>query len=176
VLPLVVLFALGGAIFYAYAAPVRETVSLPSVGSVFERIATATAASLKRIAPPPPASAPALPAPTSAPPTPAPVPAASALPPEAPRTPARGGRAQSTSRVTTSALPPSMGLLSVNARPWADVWVDGQPAGTTPLANLRVAVGTHEIVWKHPQLGERRQQVIVTRESPTRIGMNLQTP
>jgi hypothetical protein len=67
-------------------------------------------------------------------------------------------------------------LLFVNARPWADVWIDGQPAGTTPLANLRVTLGAHEIVWKHPHLGERRQQVTVTRESPTRIGMNLQVP
>ena len=88
-----------------------------------------------------------------------------------------GGAQPRTGRPATGPSRPSAGptgLLFVNARPWADVWIDGKPAGTTPLANLRVSPGTHDILWKHPLLGERRQQVTVTLESPTRIGMNLQ--
>ena len=54
------------------------------------------------------------------------------------------------------------GTISVNALPWADVWVDGQPMGTTPLGNVSIAVGNHEVLWRHPQLGERRQTVKVT--------------
>ena len=42
------------------------------------------------------------------------------------------------------------GLLSINATPWADVLLDGQAVGTTPLANLLVPVGTHEIVFVIP--------------------------
>jgi hypothetical protein len=34
-------------------------------------------------------------------------------------------------------------LLNVNARPWANVWLDGRAVGETPLANLRVPVGEH---------------------------------
>jgi hypothetical protein len=64
------------------------------------------------------------------------------------------------------------GSLSVNALPWADVWVDGKPVGTTPLGNLVVPVGTHELVWRHPQFGERRQIVIVSATVPTRIGID----
>jgi hypothetical protein len=66
-----------------------------------------------------------------------------------------------------------LGTLSINAKPWADVWVDGQPVGMTPLANLRVAVGSHAILWRHPQLGERRQTIEVTADTPARIGMNF---
>jgi hypothetical protein len=65
------------------------------------------------------------------------------------------------------------GTLSVNALPWADVLVDGQPIGTTPIANLKIAVGTHEIVWRNPQFGERRQSVRVAARTPTRVGLDL---
>jgi eukaryotic-like serine/threonine-protein kinase len=65
------------------------------------------------------------------------------------------------------------GLLSVNAVPWADVSVDGRPVGITPLGNLSLPIGAHEIVWRHPQLGERRRTVSVTARTPVRVGMDL---
>jgi hypothetical protein len=65
------------------------------------------------------------------------------------------------------------GLLSINATPWADVLLDGQAVGTTPLANLSVPVGTHEIIFRHPQLGERRQTVIVKARTPMRVGISF---
>jgi serine/threonine-protein kinase len=66
-----------------------------------------------------------------------------------------------------------MGLLSINATPWADVLLDGQAIGTTPLANLSVPIGTHEIICRHPQLGERRQTVTVKAGSPLRVGISF---
>jgi hypothetical protein len=66
-----------------------------------------------------------------------------------------------------------MGSLSINALPWANVSVDGSPVGTTPLANLSVPVGSHQIVWKHPTLGERRQTVIVKANAPARFGVDM---
>lgn len=65
------------------------------------------------------------------------------------------------------------GTLSVNALPWADVTIDGRSVGTTPLANVRLPIGSHEIVWRHPELGERRQTVSVTGGAPARIGVNF---
>jgi hypothetical protein len=65
------------------------------------------------------------------------------------------------------------GSLSINALPWATVTLDGRALGTTPLGNVSVPIGTHEVVWRHPQLGERRQTVTVTAHSPVRIGMDL---
>jgi hypothetical protein len=65
------------------------------------------------------------------------------------------------------------GSLSVNALPWAEVFVDGRSIGTTPLANVPVPVGSREILWRHPDFGDRRQLVNVTARSPVRIGTDL---
>jgi serine/threonine-protein kinase len=65
------------------------------------------------------------------------------------------------------------GTVSLNAQPWADVTLDGRPLGTTPLANIVVPIGSHEIVFSHPQFGERKRSVTVTASTPVRIGMDL---
>jgi hypothetical protein len=65
------------------------------------------------------------------------------------------------------------GSLSLNALPWAEVTIDGRPMGTTPLGNVAVPIGTYEIVWRHPQLGERRRTVKVPATTPVRIGVDL---
>jgi hypothetical protein len=65
------------------------------------------------------------------------------------------------------------GSLSVNALPWANVLVDGQDVGTTPLANLSLPLGNHEVVWRHPQFGERRRTVAITARTPTRVGVDF---
>jgi hypothetical protein len=63
--------------------------------------------------------------------------------------------------------------LSINALPWAEVSLDGQPLGTTPLGNISVSIGNHEIIWTHPQHGERRQVVKVTAGAPVRASVDL---
>jgi hypothetical protein len=65
------------------------------------------------------------------------------------------------------------GLLSVNAQPWAEVVIDGQAVGTTPLGNLAVPIGAREVVWRHPQFGERRRLVTVKEHEPVRIGVDF---
>ncbi|HEY5619826.1 MAG TPA: PEGA domain-containing protein [Vicinamibacterales bacterium] len=66
----------------------------------------------------------------------------------------------------TIAVPP--GRISVNAEPWAEVWIDNRPVGETPLANLEIPIGEHEVVFRHPDLGERRQNIIVRAEEVAR--------
>ena len=78
-----------------------------------------------------------------------------------------------TGRVAAASVAVPNGSLSVNALPWAEVSIDGRTVGTTPLANLSVPIGHHVIVWRHPQLGERRQTVAVTRVTPVRVGVDL---
>ena len=68
---------------------------------------------------------------------------------------------------------PPDGRVSINAVPWAQVWIDGAPIGETPLANLSVPVGQHEITFRHPQLGERRQALIVKSGTDTRVSANF---
>jgi hypothetical protein len=74
---------------------------------------------------------------------------------------------------TRLAVPLPSGLLSINALPWADVWVDGSPVGTTPLANLNLKVGTHQVLLRHPTLGERQQTVVVKAVTPARLGVTF---
>lgn len=66
------------------------------------------------------------------------------------------------------------GRLDVNAVPWADVWIDAAPAGQTPLANLALPIGRHEVVFRHPQLGERRETVIVRADGVARVSVVFQ--
>jgi serine/threonine-protein kinase len=65
------------------------------------------------------------------------------------------------------------GTLFVNASPWAEVFIDGRSIGITPLGNIPVAVGSHEIVWRHPQIGERRRTVNVGARTPVRLSMDM---
>lgn len=65
------------------------------------------------------------------------------------------------------------GRLSVNAVPWAEVWMDGRSLGQTPLGQLSVPIGEHEIVWRHPQLGEKRQTVRITTDAVARVGVDF---
>jgi hypothetical protein len=64
------------------------------------------------------------------------------------------------------------GSLSISALPWAEVWIDGRAIGQTPIGNLSVSLGAHEVVWRHPDHGERRQTVLVTATEPVRLGVD----
>jgi hypothetical protein len=66
------------------------------------------------------------------------------------------------------------GRLNINATPWASVWIDGSPYGETPLGNLSIVPGEHEIVFRHPQLGERRERTVVRPDTAARVAVNLQ--
>ena len=66
------------------------------------------------------------------------------------------------------------GKLNVNAVPWANVWIDGTAAGETPLANVELTVGSHEIVFRHPQLGEQRLTAVVKADGVARVSASFQ--
>jgi hypothetical protein len=74
--------------------------------------------------------------------------------------------------LTTKVAVPN-GMLSLNALPWAEVSLDGQALGTTPFANLSVPIGTHEVIWRHPQFGERRQTIVLGAKTPARLVVDL---
>jgi hypothetical protein len=59
--------------------------------------------------------------------------------------------------------------------PWAEVSIDGKKIETTPIAKLQVPLGTHEVVFKHPQFGERRQTVVVT-STPLTLNVDFTKP
>jgi hypothetical protein len=54
------------------------------------------------------------------------------------------------------------------------VWIDGTAAGQTPLANLSLPIGRHEILFRHPQLGEKLEIAIVRVEGIARVSAVFQ--
>jgi serine/threonine protein kinase len=65
------------------------------------------------------------------------------------------------------------GAINLNASPWAEVWIDGRRVGETPIGNLPIAIGPHEIVFRHPQFGEKRQAVSVSLNAPMRVSVDM---
>jgi hypothetical protein len=65
--------------------------------------------------------------------------------------------------------------ISINATPWAQVWLDGRALGDTPIGNLTTTIGPHEVILRHPQLGERRVTALVTTKEPARIGVDMRS-
>lgn len=76
-------------------------------------------------------------------------------------------------RVTPIPLAIPKGTVNLNASPWAEVWLDGVRVGETPIGNLSVPIGSHEIVFRHPQFGEKRHAVSVTAGVPVRISVEM---
>jgi serine/threonine protein kinase len=63
--------------------------------------------------------------------------------------------------------------ISLNAVPWAEVWIDGQKAGETPIGDMSVSVGPHEVVFRHPELGEQRHAITVTATAAARLSVDM---
>ncbi len=65
------------------------------------------------------------------------------------------------------------GTLAVNAEPWAEVWIDGEKAGDTPIGNLSLTIGPHDVVFRHPDLGEQHHTALVTLKGTGRLSVDL---
>jgi hypothetical protein len=75
--------------------------------------------------------------------------------------------------LTPLTITPPMGRISINADPWAQVLIDDKPIGDTPVANVSVSLGEHQVIFRHPQLGERRETVTVRADVPTRVSTSF---
>lgn len=83
---------------------------------------------------------------------------------------------QVTAGQTTTVRPDwPRGSMAINAIPWAEVFVDGNRVGETPLGNVPAPIGAHEILFRHPELGERRLSVTVTTGEPLKVGVDLRS-
>ena len=76
-------------------------------------------------------------------------------------------------KVASLAVDLPKGVVHLNATPWAEVWVDGQRVGETPIGNLSIPIGPHEVVFRHPQFGEKRHAISVTMSGPTRVSVDM---
>ena len=64
-------------------------------------------------------------------------------------------------------------LVHINAKPWAEVSIDGKAVGETPIGNLSLAIGTYDISFRHPDYGERTVSAVVKVDQPTRVTVDL---
>jgi hypothetical protein len=72
-------------------------------------------------------------------------------------------------------LSPPTGVINFSADAPAEVFLDGRPLGPTPLANIAVSLGTHEVLFSHPRLGEVRYTVLVALGPAYRLHATMQT-
>ena len=91
-----------------------------------------------------------------------------------------GYRERRTVQVTagqTTTLRPQWpnGSMAINAIPWAEVLVDNKRVGETPIGNIAVPIGAHEVLFRHPELGERRMSVTVSVGEPLKVGVDLRS-
>jgi hypothetical protein len=76
-------------------------------------------------------------------------------------------------RVTPMRVDPPKGTLALNAAPWAEVWVNGDRIGDTPIGNVSLPIGNHDVLFRHPDLGEQRHTVTVTMNGPARLSVDM---
>jgi hypothetical protein len=65
------------------------------------------------------------------------------------------------------------GSVSLNALPWAEVWIDGEKSGETPIGNLSLPIGQHDVLFRHPDLGEQHNAITVSLTAPVRVSVDL---
>jgi hypothetical protein len=65
------------------------------------------------------------------------------------------------------------GTVALNALPWAEVFVNGERLGETPIGGASLPIGVHEIVFRHPELGERKASAVVTSGAPARLSVDM---
>jgi hypothetical protein len=89
-----------------------------------------------------------------------------------------GYRVTRTVKVTPGKVTPlnvemPKGTIALNALPWAEVWIDGEKVGETPIGNLSLAIGAHDVVFRNPDLGEEHHTAIVTLKEVVRLSVDL---
>lgn len=67
----------------------------------------------------------------------------------------------------TVQMPPV--TLEIVAPVDAEIWIDGQSIGKAPIQPVSVAVGTREVLMRHPTLGERKQVITLTYGNANRV-------
>jgi hypothetical protein len=76
-------------------------------------------------------------------------------------------------RTTSLSVEIPKGTIALNAQPWAEVWIDGEKIGETPIGNYQLTVGTHDVLFRHPELGEQHYTTTVTLKAPARLSVDL---
>jgi PEGA domain len=79
----------------------------------------------------------------------------------------------SAGQTTTATMSLPQAQVNLNAVPWAEVTIDGNPAGQTPIANMLLTIGPHDVEFRHPELGSKRVRVMVSLTEPARVAVDM---
>jgi hypothetical protein len=63
--------------------------------------------------------------------------------------------------------------LHVETAAGAEIWIDNQLVGSAPLAAIEVPIGAHEVMVKHPDMGDRRESIDVRYGETAQIRLDL---
>ena len=77
-------------------------------------------------------------------------------------------------RLVTVPLELPMGTLNLTSDQPAEVLVDGQVVGNTPVSGMAVPLGKHEITFQHPKYGKLVYNVTATLAGPVRLRASFQ--
>ncbi|TNF26658.1 MAG: PEGA domain-containing protein, partial [Deltaproteobacteria bacterium] len=66
------------------------------------------------------------------------------------------------------------GTVAISARPYANVLIDGKPAGTTPLASQPLRAGRHKLTLVHPTYGTKTRVVTIKAHELTHVLVNME--
>jgi serine/threonine-protein kinase len=65
------------------------------------------------------------------------------------------------------------GYLSIKSKPWSRVFVGTRFLGITPLAQVRLRPGRHELVLRNPEQKEKRVRINIASEETTKVSVTL---
>jgi serine/threonine-protein kinase len=78
--------------------------------------------------------------------------------------------------VTMPVETPAAGLLTVDCRPWAEVWIDSQHIDTTPMEQaVHIQPGTYALTLKNPAFPPVTQDVTIQPGQEKRVQVKLDT-
>jgi len=74
------------------------------------------------------------------------------------------------------AAPQALGTLSVNALPWARIFVDGRSYGQTPRRNIALKTGSHQLKLVTAGGDERSRTIHISADRETRVSIDFTQP
>ena len=78
--------------------------------------------------------------------------------------------------LTMPAETPAAGLLTVDCRPWAEVWIDSQHIDTTPMEQpVQIQPGTYALTLKNPGFPPVTQDITIPSGQEKRVQVKLDT-
>jgi hypothetical protein len=65
--------------------------------------------------------------------------------------------------------------IDIQATPSAKIFIDGREVGDTPLLQLALTIGSHDILFRHPDFGDRHVTTFIRVGTPARASVDFST-